>query len=126
MIAHDFRVFFIGHKGSIEANTLRTRESFQEALIKEMRDAFKRSEQFLDLEGSAIDPLVKQRELVQTAIAKATPEQFGQMQEVLQKMGIGNIYSQASVTTSDDAARLISEGRRFVGTLPNGKVVLQR
>lgn len=62
-----------------------------EELVKEMRAAFKRSEEFLDLEVREEDPLLKQKEQLQSAIATATPEQLGQMQEMLQKMGIGKI-----------------------------------
>lgn len=94
-IAHDFRVFFMGHKGSIEAKYTTNKGILPEALIQEMRDAFKRSEEFLDLEGRSIDPLVKQKEQIQQAVLKATPEQLGRMQEVLRSLGIGNI-SQAS------------------------------
>ena len=58
-IAHDFRVFFMGHKGSIEAKYTTNKGVLPEALIQEMREAFKRSEEFLDLEGHSMDPIVK-------------------------------------------------------------------
>src|SRR5581483_8232871 len=90
-IAHDFRVFFMGHKGSIEAKYTTNKGILPDDLVKEMREAFKRSEPFLDLEMTEEDPLIKQREQMQTAILKATPEQLGQMQEMLQSMGIGKI-----------------------------------
>ncbi|MEP0826645.1 MAG: site-specific integrase [Nitrososphaera sp.] len=94
-IAHDFRVFFMGHKGSIEAKYTTNKGVLPDDLVKEMRAAFKRSEEFLDLEVREEDPLLKQKEQIQSAIAVATPEQLGQMQEVLQKMGIGK-FVQAS------------------------------
>ncbi|MEW6603465.1 MAG: site-specific integrase [Thermoproteota archaeon] len=95
-IAHDFRVFFMGHKGSIEAKYTTNKGVLPEALIREMREAFKRSEEFLDLEGNEVDPLTKQREVIQTAIAKATPEQLGRMQEMLRSLGVGNIIISSS------------------------------
>jgi hypothetical protein len=90
-IAHDFRVFFMGHKGSIEAKYTTNKGMLPDELVKEMKEAFKRSEEFLDLELREEDPLLKQREQIQMAISNATPEQLGQMQEMLQKMGIGKI-----------------------------------
>lgn len=90
-IAHDFRVFFMGHKGSIEAKYTTNKGVLPEALINEMREAFKRSEEFLDLEGQSEDPLIKQKEQIQAAVNKATPEQLGRMQEVLRSLGIGNV-----------------------------------
>lgn len=60
-------------------------------MLNEMREAFKRSEVFLDLELREEDPLLKQKDQMQKAVAMATPEQLGQMQEMFQKLGIGNI-----------------------------------
>lgn len=42
-IAHDFRVFFMGHKGSIEAKYTTNKGILPKSLISEMREAFKRS-----------------------------------------------------------------------------------
>jgi hypothetical protein len=95
-VAHDFRVFWMGHKGSIEAKYTTNKGILPEALINEMREAFKRSEEFLDLEGANQDPLIKQKETIQAAIDKASPEQLGKMQEMLRSLGICNIQSQAS------------------------------
>ncbi len=90
-IAHDFRVFFMGHKGSIEAKYTTNKGVLPDDLLNEMREAFKRSEVFLDLELREEDPLLKQKDQMQKAIAMATPEQLGQMQEMFQNLGIGNI-----------------------------------
>ena len=49
-MAHDFRVFFMGHKGSMEARYTTNKGVLPEMLTQEMRDAFARSEEFLDLE----------------------------------------------------------------------------
>ncbi|WP_264357940.1 hypothetical protein [Candidatus Nitrososphaera evergladensis] len=35
--------------------------------------------------------MLKQKDQMQKAIAMASPEQLGQMQEMFQKLGIGNI-----------------------------------
>lgn len=86
-IAHDFRVFFMGHKGSIEAKYTTNKSILPDALIKEMREAFKRSEESLDLEVKEIDPLLKQKEELHGMIEKATPEQ---MQKMFQSLSICN------------------------------------
>ncbi|MEM2759813.1 MAG: hypothetical protein QXU32_06115 [Nitrososphaerales archaeon] len=49
-----------------------------------MREAFKRCEKFLDLEIKEEDPLLKQKEQVQSTIDRATPEQ---MQKILALLG---------------------------------------
>ncbi|MGH9909593.1 MAG: hypothetical protein ACRD32_03045, partial [Nitrososphaerales archaeon] len=86
-IAHDFRIFFMGHKGSIEAKYTTNKGILPESLVNEMREAFKRSEEFLDLELKEEDPVLKQKEELKTAIEKATPEK---VQEILKILGVGN------------------------------------
>ena len=51
-IAHDFRVFFMGHTGSIEAKYTTNKSILPKILMDEMREAFRKSQEFLDLEVS--------------------------------------------------------------------------
>ncbi|NIV45294.1 MAG: hypothetical protein GWN31_15630, partial [Candidatus Thorarchaeota archaeon] len=60
-----------------------------EILIKEMRDAFKRSEELLDQEIAREDPIQKQKEQMQETIQNATPDELGQVLEMFQKLNIG-------------------------------------
>lgn len=86
-VAHDFRVFWMGHKGSIEAIYTTNKARLPEALLTEMREAFKRSEEFLDLEIRTEDPLLKQKDQLHNVIEKAAPEK---VQEMLRLLGICN------------------------------------
>ena len=104
-IAHDFRVFFMGHKGSMEARYTTNKGLLPEMLTSEMHDAFARSEEFLDLESSGTTPnAVRNRKLeeMQHAINdmthNATPEQLDSMLEALLQLrqGAGNIQGQES------------------------------
>ncbi|MBI5146293.1 MAG: hypothetical protein HZA84_03640 [Thaumarchaeota archaeon] len=79
-IAHDFRVFFMGHKGSIEARYTTNKSILPKALMDEMRESFKRSEEFLDLEKSAEDPLEKKRGQVKETVGKLSVEQLAEVQ----------------------------------------------
>lgn len=82
-IAHDFRVFFMGHKGSIEAKYTTNKGILSEDLVKEMLEAFKRSEELLDLESLGKGHVQKQKEDLQSAIANATPEVLQEMIKIL-------------------------------------------
>lgn len=82
-IAHDFRVFFMGHKGTIEARYTTNKGVLPDALINEMSDAFKRSEIFLDLELKEEDPLLKQKDDLHRAIEGATPDKVQEMLRIL-------------------------------------------
>lgn len=86
-IAHDFRVFFMGHKGGIEGKYTTNKGVLPEVLVNEMKEAFKRSEEFLDLELKEEDPVLKQKEQLRNELEKATPEQ---VQEILRMLSVCN------------------------------------
>jgi len=95
-IAHDFRVFFMGHKGSIEARYTTNKGILPEVLVSEMREAFGRSEDLLDLEVAREDPVLQQKRDIHGMIQEAAPEQLGRMLEMLQELGIGKMGGQDS------------------------------
>ena len=86
-IAHDFRVFFMGHKGSMEAKYTTNKGILPDLLISEMRDAFSRSEEFLDLEKGQIPSLEKQKDISKEKLPNLTQEELGLLQKLLQKIG---------------------------------------
>jgi len=88
-IAHDFRVFFMGHKGSMEARYTTNKGMLPEALTAEMRESFARSEELLDLEAQRPDRVLDQKQEMHGLIRGATPEELGPMLEALQ--GAGNM-----------------------------------
>ncbi|QLH08587.1 hypothetical protein [Candidatus Nitrosotenuis sp. DW1] len=75
----------MGHKGGIEGKYTTNKGILPEILVNEMKDAFKRSEEFLDLEMKEEDPVLKQKEQVKNELEKATPEQ---MQKILRMLGV--------------------------------------
>ncbi len=81
MIAHDFRGFFMGHKGNIEARYTTNKGRLPEALSKEMREAFMRCTPFLDLEVKHEDPILKEKERLKKFIDESTPERVQMMSE---------------------------------------------
>ncbi|MSV26243.1 MAG: hypothetical protein EXS75_01325 [Nitrosarchaeum sp.] len=91
-IAHDFRVFFMGHTGSMEAKYTTNKSILPKALTDEMYTSFKKCQEFLDYETNAKqdEEITKQR-----------------------------------VVTSEEFEKLVTEGWQFLGTLPNGKIVIK-
>ena len=69
-IAHDFRVFFMGHKGSIEAKYTTNKSILAKTLMDEMREAFRKSQEFLDYETNR----ESEEEISRQRIV--TPEEF--------------------------------------------------
>lgn len=90
-IAGDFRSFFMGHHGNIEARYTTNKGILPESLVGEMREAFVRSEEHLDLETDREDPIIQQKEEAQQVIDSATPEQLGAMLKVFKQMGAGKM-----------------------------------
>jgi len=92
-MAHDFRVFFMGHSGSIEAKYTTNKSILPKILMDEMRESFKKSQEFLDLEINSerdVEKIEHQRIV--------TPEEFEE---------------------------IVAEGWQYLGTLPNGKIVVK-
>ncbi|CUR51021.1 protein of unknown function [Nitrosotalea devaniterrae] len=84
-IAHDFRVFFMGHKGSMEAKYTTNKGILPDLLINEMRNAFSRSEEFLDLEKVNDQQLKKQKETTEK-LGNLTQEELELLQKLLAKI----------------------------------------
>ena len=81
-MVHDFRVFFMGHKGTMEARYTTNKGVIPDVLLDEMRESFARSEEFLDQAGRTHMDLERKRQ-AQAAITDATPEQLDLVLEAL-------------------------------------------
>ncbi len=86
----------MGHKGSMEAKYTTNKGILPEILIQEMREAFKRSEELLDLEAQDADPILEQKQDMHDIIHDATPEKLGLMLEMFQKLDIGKMAGRPS------------------------------
>lgn len=100
LMAHDFRVFFMGHTGSIEAKYTTNKGILPDELIEEMRVAFQRSEHLLD------QPQVTQSHMQNTESKTQQPHQM--------------------IIALEKAEELIAQGWRFVATLPNNRAVVEK
>jgi len=94
-IAHDFRVFFMGHKGSIEAKYTTNKSILAIELENEMLEAFKRSQELLDLDQNI----------------KRDEEQSESRQKVVMPM---------------EVEQFLTDGWKYLGALPNGKVIIEK
>lgn len=80
-IAHDFRVFFMGHKGTIESRYTTNKGILPVVLVNEMRNAFTRSEVCLD--QADIDRSLDHKRRIHEMIDQATPQQIERALDVL-------------------------------------------
>ncbi|MEO9306697.1 MAG: site-specific integrase [Nitrososphaera sp.] len=108
-MVHDFRVFMMGHKGSMESRYTTNKGVLPNALVTEMRSSFKKSQQFLDLEMQTTEQLEiqsKEKEIMSQNLT--TTEQPIQI-----------------VVSVDQVEKMISQGWRFLATLPGEKAVFE-
>jgi len=73
-MARDFRVFFKGHTGSIEAKYTTNKSILTTELADEMWEAFKRSQELLDLDQNKKQ--VKEEVPKQKVVTPSDAEQF--------------------------------------------------
>jgi hypothetical protein len=75
-IAHDFRVFFMGHSGSIEAKYTTNKNILPKALTDEMRNAFAKSQEFLDYQTNTEqdEKIILQRVVTEDEFEKLVTE----------------------------------------------------
>lgn len=103
-IAHDFRVFFMGHKGSMEAKYTTNKSILPKSLLDEMRDAFKKSEEFLDLEKTGEDPLERSKEDVKNDLERLSQEQLAKVQELVRNLADCKTDSELSLRTMQNGS----------------------
>ena len=143
-LVRDWRKFFMGHKGDIEHRYTVNKHQLPPSLIEEMREAYRRASeaylQTMSLPRSRHIPIRTEfRQLALSAVGFSEEEmrdmQFEkmtseQLQEyVRQRLSAclnGNTARRQLVVSSKKAQEYINlNGWRFVGTMPDGKVVIE-
>ena len=123
-VSHSFVEFWFGHTGDISARYSTNKGMLPNALLDEMRNAFKRSEEFLDLEKTENNPLIVEKEKVKENIENLTSEQLAKVQKLVVHSSL--LQYRQQVVTAENAEKLIIGGYEFVANLPNGKVVVRK
>ena len=86
-VAHDFRVFWMGHKGSMEARYTTNKGRLPKELLDEMRDAYRRCMPFLETTSTT------SREDVPKEVAKAMLQLAGFEDEEIEKMDLNDLVA---------------------------------
>jgi hypothetical protein len=132
LVLRDYRQFWMGHKGDIEARYTTNKGRLPQEVVEDMRDAYSRSQKYLQTVGEEKDIKAEfRRQLLLVA---------GFKQEEVEKMNIdmGDEEFQAiirekllgsrgrqKVLRVDEIEEYLSSGWEFVATLPDDKVVLK-
>ena len=139
-ISHAYRQFFMGHKGDIEARYTTNKGRLPEAVIEDMREAYRKCQEYLETSRSKESDAESLREMFRVELLKVagySDEEIEEMDltvddEDLQKMirrrlmgaMMNNGASQRVVETAE-VEQLLQRGWNYVATLPNERVILK-
>ena len=138
LIIRDFRVFFMGHKGDIEA-TYTLRKKLTSETVEEMRQSYKKAQKYLqtietEKEEEEIKKMFKKQLLLVAGLKpdEIKEEQLEMEDEEFQELvrqrfmeQMGNNAVKQRVVEIDDVEEYLTNGWEFVGALPNNKAILK-
>jgi hypothetical protein len=139
-ITHAYRQFFMGHTGDIEARYTTNKGRLPESMIEDMREAYKRSQKFLQTtnRGETDEETMRasfRKQLL--LVAGFSPDEVKALdpsmddeafQEMVRKRLLGAMANNGAnqrVIGVDEVERFLSRGWDFVATLPNERVVIK-
>lgn len=139
LIIHDWRVFFMGHKGSMEA-VYTVNKGLPKDTIEKMRQAYKKSaEKYLQTgkkEIGAEEIVTRMNRQILTAFGYSAAElekidvdnlAAEQMQELVRKKSVEALLNgnRQRVVSLDDVRDFVLQGWEYVNTLPNGDAIVR-
>jgi len=140
LVLRDYRQFWMGHKGDIENRYTTNKGRLPEAVIEDMREAYKRSQEYLQttkpeiteerLEESFRKQLLlvagfKQQEVEELELSSLSDEEF---QEIVRRRLLGGETEDCGrekVVDLDEIENYLAQGWEYVATLPNERVVIK-
>jgi len=135
-VAHDFRVYWMGHIGSIDARYTTNKRRLPTDLIEEMREAYRRCEPFLSTIPTTSEKEAQARMsrtmlmglgYTETELAKVDLENLdvtGFQKLVTRKLGPGGARSRQRLVESSDVPDYLEKGWTVVTAVNGHQVVL--
>jgi len=141
LVLRDYRQFWMGHKGDIENRYTTNKQRLPEAVTEDMREAYKRSQEFLQTtegEETSEEKLrqgfrkqlllvagFSQKELEKMDVPAMSDEE---LQAIVRKKLLGmenNNCSKQKVVHINDVENYLAQGWEYVANLPDKKVVIK-
>ena len=141
LVLRDYRQFWMGHKGDIENRYTTNKHRLPESVIEDMREAYKRSQDFLQTTEREETSEEKLREgfrkqlLLVAGFSQEEVETMDlpsmsdeELQAIVRKKLLGienNNCSKQKVVSIGDVESYLAQGWEYVANLPNKKVVIK-
>jgi hypothetical protein len=138
LVVRDYRMFWMGHKGDIENRYTTNKHRLPESVIEDMREAYKRSQQFLQTaKGEVGEEKVKEafkkqllavagfteEEIAKQELADMTDEEFNNLVR-RRLLGVTN-GSKQKVVTIGEMERYLAEGWEYVASIANDRAIVK-
>jgi hypothetical protein len=139
-LSHAYRQFFMGHKGNIEARYTTNKGKLPENVIEDMRDAYRKCQEYLQTEkprGADEEVLresFRKQLLLVAGFSQEEVEEMdssmddGSFQEMVRKRLLGSMANNGAsqrVIDVEEVERFLSVGWDFVATLPDDRIVVR-
>jgi len=141
LVFRDYRQFWMGHKGDIESRYTTNKQKLPKSVIEDMRNAYKRSKEYLQTTVSE----AASEEKINEALKKQMFLAVGFKEEEIEKIDLANLSNEEfqnlvrqrllgvmqnngnrqKVISLDDVERFISEGWEYVAALHNDKAIVK-
>lgn len=86
LLPESYRVFWMGHKGKIDAVYTVNKQRLPEAMLQSMRDSFRKAEPYLDLEIRVEDESARQRRELMGKVSQISDEKLGKAPELVARL----------------------------------------
>jgi hypothetical protein len=140
LVLRDYRGFWMGHKGDIENRYTTNKGRLPESVVEDMREAYGRSQKFLQTTGRYESSEERLRESFRKQlllVAGFSSEEMEELdlsmddeafQEMVRRKLMGAMVNNGAsqrVVDVDEVEHFLSGGWDFVATLPNERVVIK-
>ncbi|MBC7130710.1 hypothetical protein H5T51_05785 [Candidatus Bathyarchaeota archaeon] len=141
LILRDYRQFFMGHVGDIEAKYTTNKYRLPEEVIEDMREAYRRSQEYLQTVVTEVSKENIAEELKRhlLLVAGFTPEEISKLdlkslsdeefQEILRRRLIDGLKDEdciQRVVSLEDVAEYLQMGWLYVASLPDGRIIVRK
>jgi hypothetical protein len=141
LVLRDYRQFWMGHKGDIENRYTTNKQKLPESVIEDMREAYRRSQEYLQTTVSEATSEERLREALQKQLLLVA----GFKGEEIEKMDLANMGDEEfqsmvkqrllgvmqnngnrqKVINLNAVDQFISEGWEYVASLPNDRAIIK-
>jgi hypothetical protein len=140
LVLRDYRMFWMGHKGDIENRYTTNKHRLPESVIEDMREAYKRSQQFLQTtRGEVGEDKIKeafkkqllavvgftQEEIAKQELVGMTDEEFNSL---VRRRLLGTSQTNGSrqkVVTVNEMEQYLAEGWEYVASISSDKAIVK-